>query len=57
MAEVNDPGRAKNPIEGNVNGRFAIFHGVFAEVDMGAGVQQHLDLAGLPEAGPAVVAG
>ena len=34
VTEIDDPGRAKDPIEGDVNGRFAIFHRVLAEINV-----------------------
>ena len=57
MAEIDDPRRAKDAIEIYINGRFPIFHRMLAKVDMGAGMQQHLYFAGLPEAGAAMIAG
>jgi hypothetical protein len=56
-AQVNDQRRAAHPVEGNVNGGFAVCLNVLGKVNMRAGVQNHLDLAGLPKAGAAMKTG
>jgi hypothetical protein len=55
MAEVNYQGLAKDTVEGNIHGRFAICLNVFGEINVGTGVEQHLNFARLPESRPPMI--
>src|SRR6185503_4874745 len=53
--EVDDDRLAARAVERHVRRRLAVLGAVAPEVDVRAGVQQHVDLARLPEARPAMV--
>ena len=55
MAQIHHPRRPEDALQRHIDCRFAVGLHVFGEVDVRPGVQQHLDLAGLPEAGAAMV--